>query len=51
MIGECDKCGKTDLVIIKNKRKETKVYCQNCGKLVRFADKNDKYILRIMCGK
>lgn len=51
MIGECDKCGRSNLVVIKNKRKETKVYCEKCGKLLRFADKNDKNFLRIMCGK
>lgn len=51
MIGECDKCGRTWLVIVKNKRKETKVYCGKCSKLLRFANKFDKQELRIIAGK
>ena len=47
----CDKCGKTSIVIIRNKRKETKVYCEKCGKLLRFANESDKYQLRTRCGK
>lgn len=52
VVDYCDKCGKNILtVIVKNKRKETKVFCSKCGKLLRFANKHDKYQLRIMCGK
>lgn len=47
MVGWCERCNrKTEQVIVKNKRKETKVYCCRCNSFLRMANKADKEVLK-----
>jgi len=44
----CEKCQrKTGIIIVKNKRKETRVYCLECNSYLRDATKADKEDLKV----
>lgn len=48
LIRWCDKCQrKSSIIIVKNKRHQTRVYCLECNSMLRNADKADKEDLKV----
>lgn len=39
---KCEKCGKDNHVIVKNKRKSCRMYCFECGNMEYIVTKDDK---------